>query len=197
MGGKIVGSHVIDRSAAVVFGFRRGGPPPPVGRDRLVVVVVVEVVLKVLVLEVLVLLLLRLSMVGRMMLTRRTSTVVDAVTRRRCAVQRLWADAVCRARGCSVLTPLDGVCIVPGTPSPQREVPLARHLILFLPLHPTVSVYRVHRAPVPRRFDGAQEFLQTTTTKTDALKKKKNKHASRDRMDCDFIYSVIRRTTYL
>lgn len=103
-----------------------------------------------------------------MLLLARRRRRTDAVTRRRRAVQRRGTDAVRRAGRRGVFAPLDGMRIVPGTAAPERKVPFAGHLILFLPLHPTVPVYRIHRAPVPRRFDGAQEFLNRE------VKQKKN-----------------------
>lgn len=101
---------------------------------------------------------------------RRRRRIPDAVARRRRPVQRRRADAVRRAGRGRVFAPLDRVRVVPGAAPPERKVPLARHLVLFLPLHPTVSVYRVHRAPVPRRFHGAQEFLPAKNHKKTNIK---------------------------
>jgi len=142
------GSHIIDRTPTAVFWFR-GGPPPLVGHC-VVVVILMEVFL-----------LLMLCMLIRRLLTRQTSNTVYAVTWWR-TIQRRRADTICRAWRCSVFAPLDGMRVVLGTASPQCEVPLTCHLVLFLPLYPTVSIYWVHRTPVPRRFDGAQEFLWRT-----------------------------------
>lgn len=150
------GSHIIDRTPAVVFGFR-GGPPPLVGHC-----VVVVILMKVFLL-LLLLLLLMLWLLIRRVLTRQTSNTIYAVTWWR-TIQRCRADTICRAWRCSVFAPLDGMRVVLGTTSPQREVPLTCHLVLFLPLHPTVSIYWVHWTPVPRRFDGTQEFLWRTKT---------------------------------
>lgn len=58
-----------------------------------------------------------------------------------------------------MFTPFDGMRVIPCAASPESEVSFAGHLILFFPLHPTVSVYRIDWTPVPCRFDGALEFL--------------------------------------
>lgn len=165
--------HVIQGRTTAVFGLA-GSPSSLVHGGHRVMIVVRRMMLHMMLLLLMLLLLLLLLVlllqhllpmvigcgIGRP-LTGRTDRY--AVTRRR-PVQRRRADAVSRSGGRSVFAPLDGMRVIPGTPPSQREVPFAGHLVLFLPLHPAVPVNRVHRAPVPRRFDGAQEFLKKKKT---------------------------------